>query len=250
MGTGRPQCLQADQQETQASRQVLHNPDHEELEDDGPDSLPVSIIQRCRRIERILCSSHNLRSLGGCPNGLKKLDIGNAPYLSDLSPLASCSMMDYLWIYDSSITEISVVASMPLIETLVCQKGHGSPSIKDLSPLSHSPRLKKLYLNGNRELMDLSPLSSCTALETLYLTNPLVTSLAPVSSLSNLRELSCAGCPLITSLSPLSNLKNLQELFISGIDPQTSQHHALGLRSCSVSLVVWILGSSGTGGRS
>jgi hypothetical protein len=59
-------------------------------QEDGPDSLPVNIIQKCRRIERILCLSHNLRSLGGCPNGLKKLAIGCAPHLSDLSPLASC----------------------------------------------------------------------------------------------------------------------------------------------------------------
>ena len=32
---------------------------------DGPDSLPIPIIQRCRRIDEITCLSHNLRSLEG-----------------------------------------------------------------------------------------------------------------------------------------------------------------------------------------
>jgi hypothetical protein len=155
-----------------------------ELEADGPDSLPIPIIQKCRRIERILCSSHNLRSLEGCPNGLKKLHIGYAPHLSDVSPLASCSIMEDLWVEDSSITDISVVASMPLLELFACQKRAGSLSIKDLSPLTSYPRLKALLLGGNEELEDISPLSAVTALEDLELTNcPLITSLAKISSL-------------------------------------------------------------------
>ena len=164
--------------------------------EDGPDSLPIPIIQRCRRIERIwICLSHNLRSLEGCPNGLKRLGIGYAPHLSDLSPLASCSMMEELLIDDSSITDFSAVASMPLLEVFVCQKrAAGRPSIKDLSPLASCPRLKKLYLGGNRELEDLSPLSSCTALETLAITKcRLISSLAPLSSLINLKKLSHSG---------------------------------------------------------
>ena len=134
---------------------------------DGPDSLPIPIIQRCRRIEWIACFSHNLRSLEGCPNGLRVLFIGQAPHLSDLSPLASCSMMESLGIRGSSITDISVVALMPLLEEFACQKGEERPSVKDLSPLSSCPRLTKLYLYGNNELKDLSPLSICMDLELL-----------------------------------------------------------------------------------
>jgi hypothetical protein len=202
-----------------------------ELEADGPDSLPIPIIQRCRRIERIAFSSHNLRSLEGCPNELKRLDIGDAPHLSDLSPLASCSIMEDLWINDSFITDITVVASMPLLEVFGCRKDPGSPSINDISPLASCPRLKRLWLYGNSELGDLSPLLNCKALEDLELTHcRLVTSLAPISSLSNLRELDCRWCPLIISLSPLSNLKNLQNLVCHGIGPQTSH---LFLASCT-----------------
>ena len=178
------------------------------LEEDGPDSLPIPIIQRCRRINTIRCESHNLRSLEGCPNGLKKLEIVNAPHLSDLSPLASCSMMESLEIHYSSITDISVVSSMPLIEVFACPKDLERPSIDDLSPLSSCPRLKILNLWGNDELMDLSPLSACLALE----------------------DIDIYDCPFITSLAPLSNLKNLYRLYCRGIDPLTS---LLPLVSCT-----------------
>jgi internalin A len=152
--------------------------------------------------------SDNLRSLEGCPDRLKKLYIGYAPHLSDLSPLASCSIMEELLIDDSYITDISVVASMPLLEAFVCRKMQGRPSIKDLSPLTSCRRLKKLWLYGNEEVEDISPISACTSLEDLELTD----------------------CPLITSLAPLSNLENLQILDCRFIDPQTS---FLPLASCT-----------------
>ena len=177
-------------------------------EEDGPDSLPTPIIQRCRRIEEIKCLSRNLRSLEGCPNGLRRLRIGGSPHLSDLSPLASCSMMESLEIWDSYITDISVVSSMPLIEVFACPKDLERPSIKDLSPLSSCLRLKELWLYRNIELKDLSPLSACTALE----------------------ELEIVNCPLITSLAPLSTLMDLKKLYCDGIDPQTS---LLPLISCA-----------------
>jgi hypothetical protein len=47
--------------------------------------------------------------------------------------------------------------------------------------------VKKLELPGNRELKDLSLLSACTALETLDIYScPFITSLAPLSALTNL----------------------------------------------------------------
>jgi hypothetical protein len=41
--------------------------------EDEPESLPIPIIGRCRRIEEITFHSDNLRSLEGCPDGLKRL---------------------------------------------------------------------------------------------------------------------------------------------------------------------------------
>jgi len=75
-------------------------------DEDGPDSLPIPIIQSRGRVEEIKCYSNNLRSLEGCPDGLKKLWIGDAPHLSDFSPLASCSMKENLDILNSSIISL------------------------------------------------------------------------------------------------------------------------------------------------
>ena len=184
----------------------------------GPDSLPIPIIQRCGRIEEIRCEGRNLRSLEGCPDGLKTLWIGDAPHLSDLSPLASCSMMESLGITDSSITDISVVASMPLLKHFVCQKGTAErPSIKDLSSLSSCLGLKELLLFRNVGLKDLSPLSVCTALKKLEISHcPLITSLAPLSTLKNLQSLWCYGKHPETSLLPLASCTGLKELMCNG----------------------------------
>ena len=154
------------------------------------------------------CYYRNLRSLNGCPHGLKQLLTGVAPHLSDISAVASCSMMESFQIPSSSITDISVVASMPLLKVFGCEKDPDRPSIEDLSPLKSCPGLISLNVSGNRELQDLSPLSACKALERIYISR----------------------CPLITSLAPLSKLKNLKEIYCSGIGPQTS---LLPLVSCA-----------------
>lgn len=182
-------------------------------EEDGPISLPITIIQRCRKIEVITCLSHNMKSLEGCPIGLKRLFIGDSPHLSDLSPLATCSMMEILDIDDSSITDISAVASMPLLEEFACCKMvPGRPSIQDFSPLSSCPRLKRLHIRGN-EIKDMSLISTFAALEDLGITDcPLVTDLAPLASLQNLREFRCRGIHPGTSLLPLASCSGLEEL--------------------------------------
>jgi Leucine-rich repeat (LRR) protein len=183
------------------------------LEEDGPESLPIHVIERCRMIEEIRCLSRNIKSLEGCPDGLKRLIIGDSPHLSNLSPLASCSMMEILDIDDSSITDISAVASMPLLEEFACCKMvEGRPSIEDLSPLAACPRLKRLHVRGNM-IKDLSLISSLSALEDLGITDcPLITDLAPLSSLKNLKELRCRGINRETSLLPIVSCAGLRGL--------------------------------------
>ena len=181
--------------------------------EDGPFSLPVSMIERCVRVEEIRCDSYNLRSLEGCPDGMTRLLIGDAPHLSDLSPLSSCSRLESLDIEDSSVTDISVVSLMPRLKELVCCKAvEGRPSIKDLSPLTACPNLRKLWVRGN-EVKELSFLSSFTALEDLGVTDcPLITSLAPLSNLKGLQRLRCRGIHPRTSLLPLASCTGLVEL--------------------------------------
>ena len=202
-----------------------------------PEVLPFAVFQRCRKIDYLECMSQNLRTLEGINllprlrsvviegnsvssleplrncSALDTLSILKGRMVTDLSPLASCSMMEELKIGGSSITDISAVASMPLLKCFYCQKGPGRPSIKDLSPLSSCPRLKTLFLAGNLELKDLSPLSACTALEVLQITVcPLITSLVPLSNLKSLKKLYCEG-GLHTSLLPLASCTGLKELW-------------------------------------
>ena len=221
--------------------------------ENGPSSIPHGINERCRKIEEIRCNS--LRSLEGCPDGLKRLWIGNARHLSDLSPLASCTMMEILEILDSNINDISAVASMPLLKVFVLQN-RGRPSIKDISPLSSCTMLKSLSLFGQRHIMDISRLSGCTSLEHLDLTTcysitrftplPFLRTLktlklcgclsfddqgvASLSSCTSLEKLDISQCEQISSLAPLSALTSLVELNCHDIGRRIS---ALPLASCT-----------------
>jgi hypothetical protein len=182
--------------------------------ENGPATLPRGLHQRCRRIEHILCCSQNLRSLEGCPSGLRNLHIGDCPHLSDLSPLASCSMMAVLVINNSSISDVSAVSHMLRLERFVLQKDEEMPSVKDLSPFCSCPVLKELFLGGNDHLEDLSPLSSCAALEELEINLcPCITNLSPLSSLKSLVKLHCWGINSEASLMPLVSCAGLKKVW-------------------------------------
>ena len=183
---------------------------------DEHQTLPVNIIQKCPRIiELSYMFGPQLRSLKGCPIGLKWLSIGLAPHLSDISPLASCTMMRVLNLNATIITDISVVASMPLLETFSCYKSEDAiqPSITDLSPLAFCLKLKEISITGNIEVQDLSPLSACIALEDLDISFCFrVKDLNPLSSLKELRKLDYRAIDAETSLLPLASCPGLKHL--------------------------------------
>jgi hypothetical protein len=54
---------------------------------------PLVIDERCMRIEHITCNSKKLRSLEGCPDGLKSLVI-HGQSLQSLEPLRRCTELD------------------------------------------------------------------------------------------------------------------------------------------------------------
>ena len=138
-------------------------------------------------IEHIKCSSRNLKSLEGCPNGLKSLDmygysllslepfrgfteleslvISNPCRISDLSPLASCTKIKKLTIGSSRVSDLSLLSSMSLLEELVicfCDR------IKSLDPLSGLMNLRKINCQGIDPQTSLLPLASCTGLDDLW----------------------------------------------------------------------------------
>ena len=217
----------------------------------GPESLPLA-LRRCMRIEHIRSYSRNLRSLEGCPNGLKSLYIdgsslqsleplngcteleslviSNPCRISDLSPLASCTRIKKLTIILSQVTDISALSSMPLLEEVDLGKNVHYPSIKDLSPLIQCKRLRVLDIGGNQDIEDISPLTQCSQLEELLMWGlTKITDLKPLSSLIKLKKLGIGNVP-VEDLTPLSALQGLEELRCYYIPLTTS---LLPLERCS-----------------
>ena len=218
-----------------------------QLDQYGPESFPLA-LRRCKRIEHIRCNSRKLRSLDGCPDGLKSLHIGQvdslhsldplrgcteleifdievAHQISDLNPLNACTRLKTLILPYSQVTDISVLSSMPLLEEISLQKtGDPSlkePSIKDLSPLAQCKRLKKLNIAGNQDIKDISSLSHCTQLEKLQMWGlTKISDLKHLSSLTKLKNLDISHVP-VEDLTPLSALQDLKMLVCRGI-PLTS----------------------------
>ena len=97
------------------------------------ETLPVASMKRCIKIQHIRFNGRgrqhklksNLRSLVGCPDGLKSLHIAYGSSLESLEPLSVCKELETLHIVYA--TEIS-----------------------DLSPLSACTRLKKLVLSCSK----------------------------------------------------------------------------------------------------
>jgi len=83
--------------------------------------------------------------------------------IDDLSPLARLSNLKNLDVHDNPmVTDISVVAEMPLLETLIIRFN----SVSDISPLADANHLQHVELWGNR-IRDLSPLAGLTSLSYL-----------------------------------------------------------------------------------
>ena len=221
-------------------------------EGDGPESFPLA-FKRCKRIEHIRCDSRNLKSLEGCPDGLKSLYIGHgsqfrsleqlrgctqlerltimyADQVSDVIPLNACAKLKKLILPYSQVTDILAFASMPLLEEMVLLKSDNQPSIKDLSPLVQCKRLKKLEIRDNRDIEDISPLAQCTQLEDLDMSGlTKINDLKHLSSLTKLKDLDICIVP-VEDLTPLSALQALEELHCRGIPLTTS---LLPLARCS-----------------
>lgn len=228
--------------------------------EDGHDSIPTEILERCKRIEHVFLGSYNIRSLEGCPSRLKTLRLYGAyldhlPPLSacpllellvikrvhshDISPLASCPKLHTLIIGDSKVADLSVLSSLPQLENLslnfLAQPVVDEPSqpqptfLTDISPLSACKNLKcvelvSVFRGVLQELKDLSPLAHCTQLESLSINGAGVEDLSFVSGLSSLRALSIVLIPSTTSLLPVAKCSSLMLL-----ECDENAHYGVGL---------------------
>jgi Leucine-rich repeat (LRR) protein len=115
--------------------------------------------------------------------------------ISDLMPLSFCKNLKYLDLNCSSVTDISPLLSLSMLEDLSLARLDGYPSIKELSPLSHCKKLKTLDIASNNDITDLSRLIHCPDLQYLDLT----------------------GLSQLEDLQPLTKFQSLEVLFILGI---------------------------------
>jgi hypothetical protein len=135
--------------------------------------------------------AHQMKSLEGCPDGLKSLYIEYGQYIEsleplsackeletlelnfiinvpDLSPLLLCKRLKSLFLGCLSLVDLTPLSSMPLLQNLDLRNYPDFPSIDDLSPLSKCKKLKQLNIRGNKDIKDLSSLCHCPDLEELH----------------------------------------------------------------------------------
>ena len=106
-------------------------------------------------------------------------------YPTDLSPLSGLTSLTSLDLGTNRLTDISALSSLTALTSLDLY----SNDIADVTPLSGLTSLTSLDLGAN-ELTDISPLANLTSLEELCLSlNERLSSLEPLSQLSNLKDL-------------------------------------------------------------
>jgi len=155
--------------------------------------------------------------------------------IADLSPVASLSALRTLFCWSTQIADLSPLTSLSALRSLNCW----NTRIADLSPLGSLSALR--YLNcSHTQVIDLSPLASLSALQSFTCWRTRVVDLSPLGSLSALQSLHFSHTQ-VSDLSPLASISSLRSLFCShtrveSLSPLTS-HLALQSLNCSYTKV-------------
>ena len=153
--------------------------------------------------------------------------------MSDISPLSSCTGLQYLNLRGTQVSDISPLSSCTGLRSLNLRQ----TQVSDIFPLTSCTGLQTLW-SGNTNVSDISPLSSCTGLQTLYLENIKVRDISPLSSCTGLLSLDLESTK-VSDISPLSSCTSLQYLDlrktqVSDISPLfgCTDLHTLYLPNC------------------
>ena len=130
--------------------------------------------------------------------------------ITDLRGIEFAINLDWLFLWDNSISDISPLASLTNLTALNLDHN----SISDISPLASLTNLHRLALGGNN-ISDIPAMPSLTNLESLYLWENSISDISAVASLTNLRNLHLDHNS-ISDISPLASLTNLTWLALGG----------------------------------
>ena len=144
-------------------------------------------------------------SIGGSATANKLLDNSDLAQLSSLT-----ANLKRLYINGSVITDISPLANMTGLQYLTLD----SSSISNISPLSSLSQLVSLSVERN-QITNISPLAGLTSLTTLRIGNNQITNISPLAGLTNLTSLNM-GNNQIADISPLVNLTNITQFYAYG----------------------------------
>ena len=156
----------------------------------------------------------NAKVFGTISDQLKRLDIRELDLdrtsVSDLTPLASFTELQSLYLMGDSISDLAPLANLTELQWL----NLAGDNISDLAPLANLTELQWLNLVGDN-ISDLAPLANLTELQWLNLVGDNISDLAPLANLTKLQWLYLAG-DNIPDLAPLANLTELQWLYLVG----------------------------------
>ena len=178
-------------------------------------NLDVSVIGEWKDLETVRIKSRDLVGLEALQSLPKLTELTLTPHgAMDTGALANLSNLrdlDFRPYRPSQITGgFGFLAGMERLEDLDLS-GSG---IADLSPLTKSTNLRRLWLSSNRDISDVTPLRRLTALRELRLKSTNVSDISPLSRLTELRMLLISGTPL-DDISAVAGMKNLWSINLS-----------------------------------
>ena len=187
------------------------------LDKPSGDPITASDMAGLTRLSARNANITNLTGLEGATN-LTSLDLGaewtngrfiNSNSVSNLSPLANLTNLEWLFLGSNAISDIAPLANLTNLEGLFLE----SNTISDIAPLANLTNLTGLYLYVN-SISDIAPLANLTNLEGLFLESNAISDIAPLANLTNLTGLGL-GNNAISDIAPLANLTNLTGLSLN-----------------------------------
>jgi len=156
-----------------------------------------------------------LRSLDALSSArsLAELEINDCPTLTNIAALASLRYVARLSLAGcSKVGDVSSLGGLLHLRELDLSECRG---VNDLHPFVTIDSLKSLSLRGCGHVHDISVLSDAVTLRYCDLSGTIVTELAPLRKMLNLKRLSLASAP-VADVSALSSIPTLVELSLHG----------------------------------